>query len=60
MAFDLQAAIKISGADDLAVMLGQAELDLAQDRTAEAVPRLFELLTKKYVHIRPRQIRTSA
>ena len=57
---DLQAAIKISGADDLVVMLGQAELELAQDRSGKAVPLLFELLNKKYVHIRPRQIKTSA
>ena len=45
-ALDLQAAIKISGADDPVVMLGQAELDLAQGRAAEAVPLLLQLLTK--------------
>ncbi|MBL21615.1 MAG: hypothetical protein CMJ37_02045 [Phycisphaerae bacterium] len=44
---DLQAAVKISGADDPVVMLGQAELDLAQGRAAEAVPLLLQLLTKE-------------
>ena len=34
-ALDLQASIKISGADDPVVMLGQAELDLALGRAAD-------------------------
>ena len=46
-ALDLQAAIKISGADDPVVMLGQAELELAQGRAAEALPLLLELLNKE-------------
>ena len=45
-ALDLQAAINISGADDPVVMLGQAELHLAQGQAAEAVPVLLQLLTK--------------
>ena len=46
-ALDLQAAIKIAGADDPVVMLGQAELELAQGRAAEALPLLLELLNKE-------------
>ncbi|MEC8114685.1 MAG: hypothetical protein VX104_02455, partial [Planctomycetota bacterium] len=46
-ALDLQAAIKISGADEPVVMLGQAELKLAQGRAAEALPLLLQLVNKE-------------
>ena len=47
---DLQAAIKISGDDDPVVLLGQAELELAQGRAAEALPLLLQMLNM-FLHL---------